>query len=184
MKLGIAADQLQNAVDTTNDQSGWWCVGFSVDQNEDHCVPATGYGTAAQCAAVLNVQVPAGLSPTAPCIIGGTWGSQGIWEFQSLVNVCSEAWLRTPTTTPAPVPTPTPAPVPPTPSPVPPVPVPPVPTPTPVPGVISLPAGNYTVSVVNGVTLFTPVPGGQTIVFPAPVSSIQILETPAGKKGK
>ena len=68
VKLGIAAGQLESVVNSTNDQSGWWAVGLSSDQNEDHSIPALGYGTAAQLAALLNVQVPSGLAPTTPCI--------------------------------------------------------------------------------------------------------------------
>ncbi len=175
VKLGIAADQLETAVNSTNDQSGWWLTGASSDQDEDHSIPALGYGTAQQLAALLGVPVKSGLDPSTSCVLLGTWGTEGIAEFKSLVNITGEAWLRTPTTIPAPVPVPTPTPTPT------PTPVPPTPTPTPPPvTAISLPDGNYTVSVINGVTTFTPVPIGQTITFPDG-TSIQVLETPASQ---
>src|SRR5208282_2416572 len=131
----------------------------------------TGYGTAAQCSVILATPIPSGLAPSTQCIIVGTWGTQGIAEFKSLVGITSEAWLRNPTTIPAPVPTPVP-----TPTPVPPTPT-PTPTPTPAPpvGAITLPIGNYTITVTPAGTVFTPTPAGQTITFPSPVQSIDIL---------
>jgi len=174
VKIGIAADQLEGVVGSTN---GWWLTGATADQNEDHCVCLLGYGTATQLGTMLNVAVPSGVDPSTRCYLLGTWGTIGIIDQKSLINICSEAWTRTPSTIPSPVPTPTPTPtpVPPTPTPIP---------PTPTPGVITLPAGNYTISIVNGATVFTPAPSGQTITFSAPVSSIQILETPSTKAKK
>ncbi len=172
VKIGIAADQLESAVNSTNNQNGWFLTGARADQNEDHCVCLLGYGTPAQLAALLGVQVPSGVNPASRCYLLGTWGTIGVIDQSSLVNICSEAWLRTPSTIPAPVPTPTP--VPPTPPPTPPPPTPPTPTPTPA-GAITLPIGNYTISVTPNGTVFTPTPVGQTIVFPSPVQSIDIL---------
>ena len=171
VKVGIAADQLQTAVDTTNDANGWWCINFTVDQNEDHCIPIVGYGPASFCATVVGTPVPSGLDPKTPCYIAGTWGSFGVFTFQSLVNICGEAWLRSPTTIPPPVPTPNPTPNP----------MPPNPAPTPVPTVYSLPVGTYTVTSDGKKITFTPATDppapapGQTITFPAPVSSISVV---------
>lgn len=169
VKIGVAADQLENVVGSKN---GWWLIGATADQNEDHCVCLLGYGTAAQLSAIVGTPVPSGVSPTTHCYLLGTWGTIGVIDQASLVAITSEAWLRNPSTIPTPVPTPPPVPPP----------VPPPTPPTPTPGVVSLPSGNYTITVTNGVTVFTPVPAAQTVTLPNG-TVIQILET-EGKKGK
>lgn len=133
VKIGVAADQLQNTVGQSN---GWIGVGFKTDNNIDHCVNLCGFGTMEALCQVMNVTLPAGISPTTRGYLLFTWDTIGIIDRASMIAITAEAWLRTPTTpqAPMPVPTPTPTPVPPTPTPTPtPTPVPPTPTPTPPP---------------------------------------------------
>lgn len=138
VKIGVAADQLQNVPDV-GEKNGWIANDFTSDSNYDHCVGLSGYGTIAWLAAQLGVPVPAGVDVTARAYALFTWGTIGIITRDSLLAICGEAWLRSPTTrivgdglpTPDTVtiaqdPTPTPSPAP-TPAPTPA----PAPTPTP-----------------------------------------------------
>jgi len=144
VKIGVAANQLEDAAGQGN---GWFAFGFSRDRAIDHCVNLCGFGSAADLARLLGVLVPRSIDPAARCYLLFTWGTIGVIDRASLIAICGEAWLRTPTTpglAPAPVPAPTPDPlppiVPPLPEPLPPVvpplptpPQPPVPEPTPTP---------------------------------------------------
>jgi hypothetical protein len=127
VKLGVAADQLDNVVGASN---GWFLTGAQTDTNEDHCISLCGFGTITQLAAALNVPVPAGVNGSAIGYGAFTWNTIGILDQQSMIAITSEAWVRSPTTpqqVPAPTPPPTPTPVPtptPTPSPSPPAPTP------------------------------------------------------------
>jgi hypothetical protein len=38
VKIGVAADQIENAWHTTGVRSGWFGTGFHADNDEDHCV--------------------------------------------------------------------------------------------------------------------------------------------------
>lgn len=131
VKIGVAANQLEHAVNSTNGKTGWVLAGGYHDGNEDHCVGLWGFGAigdleSAVRAAGFPVAVPFGVNPSTPAYALYTWATVGILDRQSLLNITGEAWLRTPTTVgvtpPAPTPQPTPGPAP--------VPVPPAP-PTP-----------------------------------------------------
>jgi len=97
VKIGVAADQLQNAVPNPP-VSGWIATGFSKDNNEDHCVSLCGFGTISWLAEQLGVSVPAYVNGTAPAYALFTWNSIGIIDVPSLLAICGEAWLRIPTT--------------------------------------------------------------------------------------
>lgn len=155
LKIGVAADQIETAVNSTNGASGWVGYGWQPDNNEDHCVGLCGFGAASDLIKLFSnygvtITLPSAMSASTPCVALFTWNSIGLVELASVRNVMGEAWVRTPTTAqqPAPTPTPTPAPTPtPTPTPTPPVPTPtpaptpvPVPTPTPPPGPTPTPA--------------------------------------------
>lgn len=120
VKIALAANQLQSA--GAGQSMGWIGSGWRHDRNTDHCVGLWGYGTAQQLAEQMNktlgMSVSLGyLAPQAPSVYLFTWGTVGIVEFQSMVNITDEAWLRTPTTVPdpgvppSPLPGPAPAPV-------------------------------------------------------------------------
>jgi hypothetical protein len=131
VKIGVDADDIEEAVNTTNGASGWFGTGWTDTANQDHCTSLSGYGTVAQCYGFLGLPIPAAAqsSSSQNAVLLYTWKSIGVVLYPSLLGVTSEAWLRTPTT-PQQVPTPGPSPTPgPTPTPV------PGPTPTPVPAV-------------------------------------------------
>jgi hypothetical protein len=98
VKLGVAADQIENAWNSTGGQSGWFATGFQPDENEDHCVSLCGYGSMSWLAQQLGVQVPAGVDGTQPGYAMFTWDSIGIIDVPSMIAVTQEAWLRQPTT--------------------------------------------------------------------------------------
>ena len=100
VKIGIAADQLETAWNSTGGQSGWFGVGFQADSNEDHCVSLCGYGAISWLAQQLKVQVPAGIDGTKSGYALFTWNTIGIIDQPSLLAITHEAWLRQPTTVP------------------------------------------------------------------------------------
>jgi hypothetical protein len=95
VKIGVAADQLENVVGTSN---GWFATGFTSDQNEDHCVSLCGYGTISWLAQQLGVSVPSGMDGTQTGYLLFTWDTIGIIDVPSMIAITGEAWLRTPTT--------------------------------------------------------------------------------------
>lgn len=111
VKIGVAADQLQQAIRQTG-RNGWFGVGFYPDQNTDHCVSLCGYGSMKFLADKLGVSVPQGVDPNGFGYLLFTWSSIGVIDERSMQAITSEAWLRSPTTAGYPTPTPTPAPVP------------------------------------------------------------------------
>lgn len=118
VKIGVAADQLESVVGTTN---GWFLVGASPDGDEDHCVSLAGYGPMSWLAERLGVSVPAGVDGLSLGYLLFTWDTVGIIDASSMLEITGEAWVRHPTTViDGPAPTPTPVP-------------PPGPTPTPAP---------------------------------------------------
>jgi hypothetical protein len=98
VKIGVAADQLENAWRSTNGHSGWFATGFHTDGNEDHCVSLCGYGTIDWLAQQFNVRVPSGVNGSAQAYAMFTWDSIGIIDVPSMVAITHEAWLRQPTT--------------------------------------------------------------------------------------
>ncbi len=98
VKIGVAADQLEEAVPDPP-ANGWFATGFQSDGNEDHCVSLCGFGTVEWLAAQLGAQTGGEIvDGTAPAYALFTWDSIGIIDVPSLLAICGEAWLRTPTT--------------------------------------------------------------------------------------
>ena len=95
VKIGVAADQLENVVSATN---GWIATGFTSDQNTDHCVNLCGFGSLQALCGLLSVAVPPGTDPATRCYLLFTWSTIGIIDRASMLAITSEAWLRTPTT--------------------------------------------------------------------------------------
>jgi hypothetical protein len=95
VKIGVAADQLQNAVPDPP-SNGWFATGFQPDSNEDHCVSLPGFGTIAWLSAQLGSTVPSGIDGTRQGYALYTWDSIGIIDVPSLLAICGEAWVRTP----------------------------------------------------------------------------------------
>jgi hypothetical protein len=98
VKLGIAADQVEAAWQSTNGASGWFATAFRADANEDHCVSLCGYGTLMWLAQQLGVEVPPGVDGSQPGYAMFTWNSIGIIDQPSMLAITHEAWLRNPTT--------------------------------------------------------------------------------------
>lgn len=99
VKIGVAADQLETAVGTTDPPpNGWLATGFTPDSNVDHCVSLCGFGTIAYLAAQLGVMVPDGVDGSQMAYALFTWSSIGIIDVPSLQAICGEAWLRNPST--------------------------------------------------------------------------------------
>ncbi len=113
VKIGVAANQLEQVVGTTN---GWFGIGFKHDTNEDHCVSLCGYGPLSWLAQQLGVSVPANVDGAQPGYLLFTWDTIGVIDVPSMIAITGEAWLRTPTTIVV-GPKPTPAPIPPGPTP-------------------------------------------------------------------
>lgn len=95
VKIGIAAEQIEAVVGSTN---GWLATGFAQDSNEDHCVSLCGYGEIQWLMNQFAMGLPATIVPTLPGYAMFTWGTIGVIDVPSLLAICGEAWLRTPTT--------------------------------------------------------------------------------------
>jgi hypothetical protein len=99
VKIGVAADQLEGAVGTSNPPlDGWVAIGFQEDSNMDHCVSLCGFGSISWLASQLGVSVLAGIDGSQPAYGLFSWKSIGIIDVPSLLAICGEAWLRQPTT--------------------------------------------------------------------------------------
>lgn len=97
VKIGIAADQLQNAVPDPP-VNGWFATGFAPDSNEDHCTSLCGYGPIGWLAWKMGAPFPAGAWGKEIAYAMFTWDSIGIIDFASMKAITGEAWLRRPTT--------------------------------------------------------------------------------------
>lgn len=97
VKLGIAADQLQNIFPDTP-VNGWFATGFTADSNEDHCTSLCGFGPMSWLASELSGTVPSGVDGTKPGYAMFSWSSIGVIDVPSLLAICGEAWLRNYTT--------------------------------------------------------------------------------------
>jgi hypothetical protein len=116
VKIAVAADQLEPVVTNAN---GWLLQNATTDDNTDHCVSLCGYGTINDCLTALLAPTISPTNGSARGYLIFTWSTIGVIDQPSLLAICREAWLRSPTTvglappnpTP-PTPTPTPPPVP------------------------------------------------------------------------
>lgn len=124
VKLGVAAGQLN-----IGNHNGWFLNGLRRDGNEDHSTAACGYGPVGWLLQQLGGTLPSGYDGNKPGYAFFTWGTIGVMDAQSLVNITGEAWLRVPTTQTVGTNSPTADPVVILPPPGPPTPIPPVPGP-------------------------------------------------------
>jgi hypothetical protein len=104
VKIGIASANLAFGAQgqVTPGTSGWAIYGLPKGQPENHCASLCGYGPLAALSDLfdrhgINVNLPAGM-PAGLCYAMFTWGSIGIVDRQSLINITGEAWVRNPTT--------------------------------------------------------------------------------------
>jgi hypothetical protein len=104
VKIGVASANLTSGAEgqITPGASGWAIHGLPKDQLENHCASLCGYGSSAALVDLferqrISVNLPPGM-PTGLCYAMFTWGSIGIVDWQSLMNITGEAWVRIPTT--------------------------------------------------------------------------------------
>lgn len=97
VKLGVAADQLENTVPDPP-TNGWFATGYTSDSNLDHCTGLQGFGPASWLAPQVSATLPASLDPATILYAMFTWKSVGLIDWASLQAICGEAWLRNPTT--------------------------------------------------------------------------------------
>jgi len=104
VKIGVASANLASGPQgqVTPGTSGWAIYGRPTGQLEDHCASLCGYGPLAALVGLferhgVTVNMPTGM-PTGLCYAVFTWGSIGIVDRQSLMNITGEAWVRNPTT--------------------------------------------------------------------------------------
>lgn len=100
VKIGVASANLAGQV--TPGTSGWAIYGLPTGQPENQSASLCGYGPLAALVDLfkrhaVNVNLPLGM-PTGLCYAMFTWGSIGIVDRQSLMNITGEAWVRNPTT--------------------------------------------------------------------------------------
>jgi hypothetical protein len=178
LSVGVAADELPAGA---GNQNGWLMLTDSPDANEDHCMGASGYGTLAQCVAMMNaayptlsLTVPTGGDPTTPCVCMYTWSTIGIVSWQAWLNFVAECWIANPSSTITGTGTPTPdvvySTVTPTPGPGPG----PSPTPTPTPGMTTVLLTDPNGSDVTSLTTYptNTLPPGAAILQPATVAGL------------
>jgi hypothetical protein len=104
VKIGVASADFGSGLQgrVTPGTSGWAIYSLPAGQPENHCASLCGYGPLAALADLferhgVKVNLPPGM-PTGLCYAMFTWGSIGIIDRQSLMNITGEAWVRIPTT--------------------------------------------------------------------------------------
>ena len=104
VKLGVAPAGLTSGPhgQVTPGTSGWVVHDLPTSQPGHHCASLCGYGPLATLLVLfkgygVDVNAPSGM-PAGLCYAMFTWGSIGIIDHQSLMNITGEAWVRNPTT--------------------------------------------------------------------------------------
>lgn len=104
VKIGVASANLASGPhgQVTPGTSGWAIYGHPTGQPENHCASLCGYGLLPALVGLferhgIQVSLPPGM-PSGLCYAMFTWGSIGIVDRQSLINITGEAWVRNPTT--------------------------------------------------------------------------------------
>ena len=106
VKIGVASANLTSGPlaqgQVTPGTNGWAIYGLPAGQPENHCASLCGYGPLPELVNLferheVNVNLPSGM-PSGLCYAMFIWGSVGIVDRQSLMNITGEAWVRNPTT--------------------------------------------------------------------------------------
>jgi hypothetical protein len=107
VKIGVVSANLASGHqgEITPGTNGWaihGVPGLPTGQPEDHCASLCGYGPLAALVDLfkqngVHVNLPRGM-PAGLCYAMFSWGSIGIVDRQSLMNITGEAWVRNPTT--------------------------------------------------------------------------------------
>jgi len=104
VKIGVASADFTvgSRGQVTPGTSGWAIFGLPAGKPERHCAGLCGYGPLRALVELferhgVNVGLPQGM-PSGLCYAMFIWGSLGIIDWQSLMNITGEAWVRSPTT--------------------------------------------------------------------------------------
>jgi hypothetical protein len=104
VKIGVASANLASGPQgqVPPGSSGWAIYGLPTDQPANHCASLCGYGPPAALVDLferhgVKASLPSGM-PEGLCYAMFGWGSIGIVDRQSLMNITGEAWVRNPTT--------------------------------------------------------------------------------------
>jgi hypothetical protein len=104
VKIGVASKNLVSVPhgEVTPGISGWTAWGLPTGEGEDHVASLCGYGPLERLIGLFEnngcrVKVTSGMPPGLSYAMF-TWGSIGIVDRQSLMNISGEAWVRSPTT--------------------------------------------------------------------------------------
>lgn len=97
VKIGVEADEFE-FVPNIGVSNGWIATGLTGGNPQDHCTSLCGYGTFAWLASELGATLPDDIEGDTPGYAMFTWSTIGIIDVPSLLAICGEAWLRTPTT--------------------------------------------------------------------------------------
>lgn len=104
VKIGVASAHLSAGAQdqVTPHRSGWAIYGLPSGKPENHCASLCGYGSLTALVELFKqhgviVNLPSGM-PAGLCYAMFIWGSIGIIDRQSLMNITGEAWVRNPTT--------------------------------------------------------------------------------------
>jgi hypothetical protein len=104
VKIGAASAEFSSGAEgkVTPGTSGWGMYGLAAGRPEDHCASLCGYGPLAALVDLfarhgVKANLPAGM-PGGLCYAMFSRGSIGIIDWQSLMNITGEAWVRNPTT--------------------------------------------------------------------------------------
>jgi hypothetical protein len=105
IKIGIDSSLLEQMVDNPDGSisNGWIVWGYPESSNYDHCTSLVGFGNASDLVGLfggkgVDMALPADMPAITPCAAMFTWGTIGLVDMQSLVNMCGEAWVRNPPT--------------------------------------------------------------------------------------
>ncbi len=104
VKIGVASTSLSSAAHgrLTPGTSGWAIYGLPQGQPGDQCASLCGYGPLAALVDLfqrhgVDVNLPSGM-PSGLSYAMFIFGSIGVIDRQSLMNIAGEAWVRNPTT--------------------------------------------------------------------------------------
>jgi hypothetical protein len=95
VKIAIDANTLPSGA---GNAQGWYALGGQKGSGSDHCVALSGYGPAQYLFALMGVPLPSAVQPTQSGYILFTWSTCGFVDHPWLMNTCTEAHLRVPTT--------------------------------------------------------------------------------------
>jgi len=97
VKIAIDANALPSGAGS---EQGWEVTGGGKFGNTDHCVSLAGFGPVSYLYTQLSRPLPTVFvtTPNLPGYLLYTWATEGFVDYRWLMNTCTEAWVRNPTT--------------------------------------------------------------------------------------